>query len=503
MGTRTLSPGSTLGILLLLLLAGLNAACTLPQPESPRTIFATVNAALEETAGPVPTAVPEQPDTPLPAAPSPEPPPAVAGVVDNADPGFAILSGNWGECWGGDCGGTPYGESFFFADPECGDCLAAFVVPVPTAGDYDVWTWWPAGEDRATDAPVVISYRDGDYELALDQRNSGDGWFWLAQLPFEAGTAAITIGGSGSGYTNADAVALTPAGSGEPGTYSEPAPAATTGQAEPPTPAPPVPTRPPVAAGGPIVIDWRMSDISQIPREWIARAQQLAVHYAHTSHGSQIVTGLEWLAAQDARYAAAVRYCGSDLGLPEAPGALRLCDGNPPDDYVTPELYWSTADGLGRTRAAAATGLFDFSMWSWCGQQSENDTGTVQEYLETLDRLEAEFPGMRFIYMTGHTDGGGDVLARNNQMVREYAQQNDKVLFDFASFEMYDPAGTYYPNASDACDWCDAWCQEHPADCRNLDQIGDCAHTHPLQCKLKAQAFWWMMAVLAGWDGQP
>jgi hypothetical protein len=429
---------------------------------------------------------------------------APAGLVDNADPGFSILSGDWGECWGSDCGGTPYGESFLFADSECDDCQALFAVLVTEAGDYDVWTWWPAGEDRATDTPVTISYRDGDYELELDQRNSGDGWFWLAQLPFDGGPARITIGSAGSGFANADAVALTPAGTGEPGAYSEPvAQAPTTAPDEPDTPAPPVPTRPPVAAGGTVVIDWSMSDISQIPPEWIERAKQLTVHYAHTSHGSQIVTGLEWLAAQDSRYAAVVRYCGSDLGLPGESGVLRLCDGNPPDDYVTPELYWSEAEGLNRTRAAASTGMFDFSMWSWCGQQSENDRSTVQQYLDTLDRLEQEYPAMRFIYMTGHTDGGSDELARNNDMVREYAQANGKVLFDFASFEMYDPAGNYYPDASDACDWCDAWCSDHPDDCRNLGQIEDCAHTHPLQCKLKAQAFWWMMAVLAGWDGQP
>ena len=45
------------------------------------------------------------------------------------------------------------------------------------------------------------------------------------------------------------------------------------------------------------------------------------------------------------------------------------------------------------------------------------------------------------------------------------------------------------------------WCDAHPDQCANLEQIPDCAHSHPLQCKLKAQAFWWMMARLAGWPG--
>lgn len=42
-----------------------------------------------------------------------------------------------------------------------------------------------------------------------------------------------------------------------------------------------------------------------------------------------------------------------------------------------------------------------------------------------------------------------------------------------------------------------------PAACANFDAMGDCAHTHQLLCKLKGGAFWWMMARLAGWDGQP
>ena len=43
-----------------------------------------------------------------------------------------------------------------------------------------------------------------------------------------------------------------------------------------------------------------------------------------------------------------------------------------------------------------------------------------------------------------------------------------KVLFDFADIESYDPAGNYYPNGSDACEWCDDWCAAHPGDCANL-----------------------------------
>ena len=190
---------------------------------------------------------------------------------------------------------------------------------------------------------------------------------------------------------------------------------------------------------------------------------------------------------------------------PGPAGALNnIYDGNDydGDNYITPEMYWASDDGRNQTNQVAESGLFDYSMWSWCGQQSDNSEDDVNTYLATLAQFEAAHPAMRYIYMTGHTDGGGETLARNNQMVRDYVNANGKVLFDFADIEQYDPDGNYYPNTDDSCPWCPQWCADHPDDCAELpDEAEWCAHTHPLQCWLKGQAFWWMMARLAGWPG--
>lgn len=260
-----------------------------------------------------------------------------------------------------------------------------------------------------------------------------------------------------------------------------------------------------------IIINHTTIDISQIPDYWLDQAKLLAIHYAHTSHGSQITTGLTWLESQNSKYNIFIRTSDSEALIPvQNPAAIRMYDGNPPETYIEPGDYWDGTSGLNRTRAVASTGHYNFSMWSWCGQQSSNSESTVQSYLAALDLLESEYPSMRFIYMTGHTDGSQDnldsTLRRNNQMVRDYVLANDKVLFDFADIESWDPDGGYHANTDDSCPWCATWCSTHASYCANFDtnfynQCHDGGHTHPLICKMKANAFWWMMARLAGWPG--
>ena len=249
-----------------------------------------------------------------------------------------------------------------------------------------------------------------------------------------------------------------------------------------------------------MTIDHECRTLASIPRECIESAKsRLHIAYGHTSHGSQLITGMTGLVGfKGTLYAFNSGGTGGALDLRDTPFAGASDLGNPD------RTAWT---GATRTYLAANPDV-NVVIWSWCGQVSSATRADIDAYLDLMTGLERDFPSVKFVYMTGHLDGtglGGNLHLRNQQ-IRDSCATNGKILYDFEDIESYDPDGVYFGdrNPNDNCDytggnWALEWQGSHV---KGVDWF-DCspAHTQALNGNLKAYAAWWLWARLAGWGG--
>ena len=265
-----------------------------------------------------------------------------------------------------------------------------------------------------------------------------------------------------------------------------------------------------IAAQEPVIIDHSCSDLSQIPIEWIENAKDyLHIGYGHTSHGSQLTSGMD---AIESFYADGIYEWSHEGG----PGELLLFEGaGYGSGYL--ELDCGYEGWADETREYLADHPeCNVIIWSWCGQV--NNVDVQSHYLEPMAQLEEEHPDVYFVYMTGHLEGEGPdgSLFMANQQIRDYCISSNKILFDFADIEKYDPdadfnyqeyyaddACNYTPPGGGSANWANDWLAANPE--HELTQIsqncGSCAHSVSLNCVKKGIACWHLWARLAGWNG--
>ena len=115
--------------------------------------------------------------------------------------------------------------------------------------------------------------------------------------------------------------------------------------------------------------------------------------------------------------------------------------------------------------------------------------------------------------MIRRLDGSGVTgnLNQRNEQIRQYCQANNKILYDFADIESYDPGGTYFGDLypDDGCDydgdgelprvetgnWATEWQASH-TEWVDWYTCGS-AHSQPLNANQKAYAAWTLCTEIA------
>jgi len=300
----------------------------------------------------------------------------------------------------------------------------------------------------------------------------------------------------------------------------------------------PVDEIPPVG-GTEFIADYskaREDVLRSIPEEYLNKARTtLHIAYQHTSHGYHVSKGMYGL--QDYKD-------GDDVlfGITNRNATPDKLDFN---DVVLAAYAEDGVDGsdLSRNETAfiqatrnylndPANSAINVVMWSWCDIAGHNVSAN---YLPGMQTLISEYgaggskigsgQGQRqnavtFIFMTGHANKNNNVgvgKPRDQaQLIVDFCEQNKQLCLDYYSIDTHDMENTYWEDTGDNGDsdtyggnfyqdWQDAKSLnshyfENKTSPGGSVTYGD-HNTQHITANRKAYAMWWILARIAGWEG--
>lgn len=233
--------------------------------------------------------------------------------------------------------------------------------------------------------------------------------------------------------------------------------------------------------------------------------ENLHIVYIHTSYGTHITSGMKAIAS---KYGTSHAYANADnknfLDFDDENANFGECDDLSQCDIDSnnngyADWYKLTVDYLDYNPNTNVV------LWSWDSISGHN----AQLYLDTMEKMITDYPKIIFIFTTGHAQGQGEDLTRNNvhynnELIRTHIASNNRILFDFADIESYDPDGNYYWNLSmqenldyTGGNWAEDWIASNSeSEIADLaGRVTSCDHSDSepemkINCALKGLAAW-------------
>ena len=128
-------------------------------------------------------------------------------IVDDADSARFTTVGAWAFSTS-----SPgyYNSGYRTASAGTGTDVATWTMDIPTGGNYEIFCYYTAYSNRATNAPfAIINNGTTIANKEVNQQINGQKFFSLGQYSLNQGKIQVTLSNAGNGYSIADAIKAT------------------------------------------------------------------------------------------------------------------------------------------------------------------------------------------------------------------------------------------------------------------------------------------------------